>query len=91
MLPLIPVRRGPDDARATPSERDVDLTVGFFLACAGGLLASALGEVSGYLLGQGDVARRRVTFELERNRYVRPSDLVYLQEPLLQPAEAARA
>lgn len=90
MLPLIPVRRGPD-VLGNAKRTDVDLTAGFFFACAGGLLASALGEVSGYLLGQGDVARRRVTFELERNRYVRPSDLVYLQEPLLQPAEAARA
>ncbi len=91
MLPLIPLRRTPDvlrNAKRAGSER----TLSFVLACACGLLASALGEVSGYVLGQGDMGRRRITFEFERERYVRSSDLVYLQqEDVVQPAEAASA
>ena len=78
MLPLIPLRRAPEilgHARRTAVER----SAAFFLACAGGLLASAAGEVSGYLLGQGDMGRRRITYEFERNRYLRSADLVYLQ------------
>jgi hypothetical protein len=85
MLPLIPLRRAPEilgHARRTGVERNA-----FFLsACAGGLLASALGEVFGYALGQGDMGRRRITFEFERNLYLRPADAIYLQ-----PAEAATA
>ncbi len=89
LLPLIPLRRAPDvlyNAKRTDLER----TPAFVLACVCGLLASALGEVSGYVLGQGDMGRRRITFEFERERYVRSSDLVYLQgEDVVQPAEAA--
>jgi len=91
MLPLIPLRRVPEilgHARRTAVER----SAAFFLACAGGLLASAAGEVSGYVLGQGDMGRRRITYEFERNRYLRPADLVYLQpEEEAAPAEAAGA
>ena len=91
MLPLIPLRRAPEVLR-NAKRTDVKRTIAFVLACAGGLLASALGEVSGYVLGQGDMGRRRITFEFERERHVRSSDLVHLQqEGVLQPAEAASA
>jgi hypothetical protein len=90
MLPLIPLRRAPDIARhakRTSAQRNA----AFLLACAAGLTASALGEVSGYLLGQGDMGRRRIAFELYRARHLRPADLVYLQpeaETLLEAAGA---
>jgi len=91
MLPLIPLRRAPEVLR-NAKRTDVKRTIAFMLACACGLLASALGEVSGYVLGQGDVGRRRITFEFERERHVRSFDLVYLQqERVFQPAEAASA
>ncbi|HTC32646.1 MAG TPA: glycosyltransferase family A protein [Bryobacteraceae bacterium] len=91
MLPLIPLRRAPDVLR-NAKRTDVKRTVAFGLACACGLMASALGEVSGYVLGQGDMGRRRITFEFERERYIRSSDLVYLRhEHIVQPAEAASA
>jgi len=91
MLPLIPLRRAPEilgHAKRTSVER----SAAFLLACAGGLLASALGEASGYVLGQGDMGRRRITYEFERNRYLRPADLVCLRlEEVLPVVEAARA
>jgi hypothetical protein len=90
MVPLIPLRRAPDvlrNAKRTGAER----SVAFAWACGCGLLAAALGEVSGYVLEQGDMGRRRITFELERERYVRTSDLGCLQQELIQPAEAASA
>jgi len=93
MLPLIPLRRAPEILR-NAQRTSVERTGAFFLACAGGLLASGLGEVSGYVLGQGDMSRRRITYELERYRYLRPSDLVLLRpevETLPAPAEAAQA
>jgi hypothetical protein len=91
MLPLIPLRRAPEilgHARRTAVER----SPGFFGACAAGLLASALGEVSGYMLGQGDMGRRRITYEFYRSRYLRPEDLIYLRaDDALEPAQAAGA
>jgi hypothetical protein len=91
MLPLIPLRRAPDVLR-NAKRTDVKRTVAFGFPCACGLMASALGEVSGYVLGQGDMGRRRITFEFERERYIRSSDLVYLRhEHIVQPAEAASA
>jgi hypothetical protein len=91
MLPLIPVRRAPE-ILGHAKRTGVEQSAAFLFACAGGLLASALGEVSGYVLGQGDMGRRRITYEFERNRYLRPADLVYLQpEKETAPAEAARA
>ena len=91
MLPLIPLRRLPAVLRDA-KRSEIELTAAFWLACAGGLLASALGEVSGYVLGQGDMGRRRITYEFERHRYIRPSDLIYLeQEDAPQPVQAASA
>jgi hypothetical protein len=78
MLPLIPLRRLSDVLR-NAKRTGVEFTPAFLLALAAGLSASALGEVSGYMLGQGNMGRRRVSFELERFRYVRPEDLEYLQ------------
>ena len=40
------------------------------------------------------MGRRRITYEFERNRYLRPADLFYLQlaeEPFVDSAEAASA
>jgi hypothetical protein len=91
MLPLIPLRRLPELLGHT-KRTEIELTMSFWLACASGLLASALGEVSGYLAGPGNMGRRRITYELERDRYIRPSDRVYLeQEEAPQPAQAASA
>jgi hypothetical protein len=93
MLPLIPLRRAPEilgHAKRTGISRSPV----FLVACAAGLIASALGEVSGYVLGQGDMGRRRVTFEFERYRYLRAADLVYLEpEPatIYETAEATGA
>lgn len=53
-------------------------TVQFWIACAAGLSASALGEATGYLSGAGDAARIRISFEFERHLHVRPGDLVLL-------------
>jgi hypothetical protein len=39
-----------------------------------GLIAHAIGEVTGYALGPGDAAHRRVSFELNRYRHVRAED-----------------
>lgn len=85
MLPLIPPRRAPEIFRHA-KRTGVEYNAAFLLACAAGLLASALGEVSGYVLGHGDMGRRRITYEFERHRYVRPADLAYLQ-----PAKAVGA
>jgi hypothetical protein len=93
MLPFIPLRRVAEilrHAKRTGTQRSPL----FLFACATGLIASALGEVSGYILGQGDMGRRRVTFEFERYRYLRAADLVYLEpEPttMYETAEAAGA
>ena len=91
MLPLIPFRRLPE-VLGNAKRTETELTLAFWLACAGGLLASALGEVSGYILGQGDMGRRRITYEFERQRHIKPSDLIYLeQEDAPQPVQAASA
>jgi hypothetical protein len=93
MLPLIPLRRAPE-ILGHAKRIGIERTAAFLLACGSGLLASALGEVSGYVLGPGDMGRRRITYEFERNRYLRPADLFYLQlaeEPFVDSAEAASA
>jgi hypothetical protein len=93
MLPLIPLRRAPDILRHA-IRTDVETSAAFWVACCGGLIASALGEVSGYVLGQGDMGYRRITYEFERERYLRPSDLVYLRaenDPPFAAREAAGA
>jgi len=38
-------------------------------------VVEALGEATGYLAGQGDAPRRRVSFELDRSRHLRRGDL----------------
>jgi predicted dehydrogenase len=78
MLPLIPLRRAPD-IRHHAKRTAAGAGPAFWMACAAGLMASALGEVSGYLFGQGDMGYRRITYEFERERYIRPSDLIHLQ------------
>ena len=90
MLPLIPLRRAPEIFRHA-NRTAVPPSAAFFLACVGGLLASALGEVSGYALGQGDMGRRRITYECERNRHISSADLVYLQPDEGAPLETAGA
>ena len=93
MLPLIPLRRAPEILR-NAKRTEVESSASFWMACGAGLMASALGEVSGYLFGQGDMGFRRITYEFERERYLRPSDLVYLRadsESALVAREAAGA
>jgi len=84
--PLIPFVRFPrvlaDARRTRPSGQEAR----FLLACACGLVASALGESVGYLLGAGAAGHRRITFEFERDRHVAQADLA-----LLHPETAAAA
>jgi len=78
LLPLIPVRRAPDVIRNARRAMQDGLTPVFWLACVCGLLASALGEVTGYAFGQGAAGRLRLTYEFERNRHILPQDRTHL-------------
>jgi hypothetical protein len=76
LIPLVRLRRVIDDGRRTnPSGNNGR----FLLACACGLVASSLGEAAGYLLGAGSTGRNRITFEFERDRHVRATDLALLE------------
>jgi hypothetical protein len=39
-----------------------------------GLVADALGQLTGYVFGAGDAAQRRVSFELNRYRHIAEQD-----------------
>ena len=76
--PLIPLVRFPrvlGDARRTRPDGE---NAKFWIACAGGLAASACGEAAGYLLGAGGASRARITFEFERHLHIRDQDLALL-------------
>lgn len=76
--PLIPFVRFPrvlGDARRTKPAGD---NARFWIACAGGLAASACGEAAGYLLGAGSAGRDRISFEFERHLHIREGDLALL-------------
>ena len=76
LIPFVRFRRVINDGRRTnPSGNNGR----FLLACACGLAASSLGEAAGYLLGAGSTGRDRITFEFERNRHVRATDLALLE------------
>ncbi len=51
---------------------------GFWMGCAAGLSASALGEATGYLSGAGGSGRQRISFEFERHLHIRTEDLALL-------------
>jgi hypothetical protein len=76
--PLIPLVRFPrvlGDARRTKPAGD---STRFWIACAGGLAASACGEAAGYLLGPGSTGRDRISFEFEKHLHICEGDLALL-------------
>jgi hypothetical protein len=45
------------------------------------LTAQSAGEALGYVLGEGQAARRRLPFELQRERFLRAGDSVDVPDP----------
>ncbi|HET6639055.1 MAG TPA: hypothetical protein VFH82_09775 [Gemmatimonadota bacterium] len=73
--PLIPaVRGGRILRRIRRSGLERSLLVRMLPSMLMGLASASAGELVGYVWGKGDASRRRVTFELERMRYVTELD-----------------
>ncbi len=73
-LPLIPLVRAPKLLVSARRTMRNGLSLPFLLACAAGAAASAVGEVSGYVLGAGRAAEARLPYEFDRAHHVRPEE-----------------
>ena len=78
MAPLIPLWRAPRVAAHVARTGAPGLNIIFLAACVCGLTAATLGEVSGYLFGEGSMRRKRAWYEFSRESHVRPADIAVL-------------
>ena len=72
LIPLMRLRRVLRDIHRSGHRRELLPRVLPVLIT--GLVAHAVGEVTGYALGDGDAAQRRVSFELNRYRHITAQD-----------------
>jgi hypothetical protein len=72
LIPFVRLKRVLRDIRRSGRQRE--LLPGVLPALIIGLVADALGQLTGYVFGAGDAAQRRVSFELNRYRHIAEQD-----------------
>ena len=77
--PLIPLRRSMLLARHAKRTGAPVGNLAFLTACVCGLTFACLGEISGYLFGEGTTRRIRLAYEYDRRSHVRSEDLAGLE------------
>jgi hypothetical protein len=80
LIPLLRLERVLRDMRR--SGRASELLPRILPVLSVGLIAHAVGEVTGYAIGAGDAAHRRVSFELNRYLHVTAEDRAAGKQPL---------